>query len=280
MLNIQPNIAEKLQIKGIDIYFEYFGKKDSPVLVLLNGVAMETKSWYQFLPPLLEKVDVLLLDFRGQGQSTSDDDTYLVEDFADYVKAIIDHLSLAPKNVNICGISFGSAVVAEFLRKYASAVNKAVVSGIILSPERRYHYQAELGKNILQRGLIDLWVDSLYTALFSENFLVTIESFIPKLKEALNERYKNRKISLIRLLDAEEIYVENVKNYYSDFKKIETPILLIAGEHDIVTPIHVQQKAMRLFPNIKYIEHPEVGHTVFMERPKEFFGQILDFISR
>ncbi len=280
MAKQKPSINKDIEVKGIKIHYEYYGRKDSPVVVINNGVAMETTSWYYFLPPILEKVDVLLWDFRGQGQSSCDDNLYQVEDLADYLKAILEDLEVDPKWVHLVGISFGSLVVTEFLRKYPQMVHKAVLSGVILSNERNYQYQIELGKKIIEQGFMDIWADSLYAGLFSDNFLKTIESLIPKLKEALFERYKDRKRALYRLLEAEGNYLENIENLYNDFKKIENPLMVIAGEHDRLTPPYVQKKAEKILNLAKYMEFPECGHVVYMERPKEFFSLVVDFISR
>lgn len=54
------------------LFWEYFGTGALPPVVLLNGLAMHTKAWY----PFIERVagfDVVLLDYPGQGASSSDD---------------------------------------------------------------------------------------------------------------------------------------------------------------------------------------------------------------
>lgn len=277
---VQPSITGDVNVKGIKIHYEYFGKKDGPVLIINNGVAMETSSWYQFLNLILEKVDVLLWDFRGQGQSTSDDQPYHIEELADYLKAIVDELKLEPKNINLLGVSYGSLVAVEFMRKYSKFMNRIVITGAILTNEKNYYYKSQVSKKIIQLEMMDIWADSLYSSLFSESFLKTIESFIPKMKEALCLRYKNRKIALVRLVESEETYLLNVESYYPEFKKINTPILMLGGEHDNLIPTFTQKKINKLFPNIKYIEYPECGHLVYMEKPKEFFTQTLEFITK
>ncbi|HOJ50566.1 MAG TPA: alpha/beta hydrolase [Spirochaetota bacterium] len=277
-MDIKPDIFDEIEINGVKIHYEYFGKRNVPAIIINNGVAMETASWYQFLPQILEKVDVLLWDFRGQGRSTSDDQPYYIEDFSEYLKAIIDKLELKKEYTNLLGISFGCFPVVDFLRKYQDRVNKAIISGIVGTNDLVYKYQAQLGKSIIERDLLDLWVDSLYGALFSSNFLKTIEPFIPKLKTALFERYKNRRTSLLRLIEAEERYVDKIEDYYSQFKKVQTPILLVIGTEDRLTPPFVQKKLTKVFPNM-YIKELEAGHVVYMEKPKEFFNSAIDFIK-
>ena len=277
-MEIKPDIFDEIEINGVKIHYEYFGKRNVPALIIHNGVAMETSSWYQFLPLILEKVDVLLWDFRGQGRSTSDDQPYYVEDFSEYLKAIIEKLELKKEYTNLLGVSFGCLPVVDFLRKYQDKVNKAIISGIVANNDLVYKYQAEVGKRILERDLMDIWIDSLYSALFSSNFLKTIEPFIPKLKNALFERYKNRRMSLLRLVEAEERYVQNIEEYYSQFKKVQTPILMIIGTEDRLTPPFIQKKLKKVFPNL-YIKELEAGHVVYMEKPKEFFNYCIDFIK-
>ena len=80
--------------------------------------------------------------------------------------------------------------------------------------------------------------------------------------------------------DAEEDYIRNVEEYYSDYKTITTPLLIIAGEYDILTPLYVQKKLLKIFHEAKFVEYSEGGHMIFMERPKEFFNQVIDFLMR
>jgi len=49
------------------IYWEYFGKGERQVVVLLNGVGMMTRNWYRILPNIHPDYDVLLYDYFGQG---------------------------------------------------------------------------------------------------------------------------------------------------------------------------------------------------------------------
>jgi pimeloyl-ACP methyl ester carboxylesterase len=74
--------------------------------------------------------------------------------------------------------------------------------------------------------------------------------------------------------------VEEVDNYIKDFKKVTNSVLLVAGEYDRITPTYLQKKILKAFPNILYKEYAECGHVVFMERPKEFFSEVIDFINK
>lgn len=274
-----PDISGNVEVDGITIHYDYFGDKTKPVVIVFNGVSMETRSWFQFLPFFGEGVDKLFWDFRGQGQSTSDDAPYDVSAHADYLKKIIETLGLTPQQTNLIGISSGSIMEAEFLRKYGRLVNKAVLSGVLLSPEKTFIYGSEYGIKLLRDQKLDLWVETLYGSLFSSAYLEVIEPFIPKLKAALNERYKERALALARIIEAQMNYLKTVRERYEDFKKVDVPMLLIAGEEDVLTPPFVQKKVLELFARKpEYLEYPGAGHMLAMERSKDFFGDAVKFV--
>ncbi len=276
---VVPDLSGNVELDGISIHYDYFGDRTKPVVIVFNGVSMETRSWFQFLPFFGDGVDKLFWDFRGQGQSTSDDQPYDVSAHADYLKKIIETLGLQPAKTNLIGISSGSIMEAEFIRKYSALINKAVLSGVLLSPEKTFLYGSEFGIKLLREGKLELWVETLYGSLFSSAYLEVIEPFIPKLKAALNERYKDRALSLARIVEAQMNYLVGVRDHYADFKKIDLPMLLIAGEQDVLTPPFVQKKVLELFATPpKYLEYPGCGHMLAMERSKEFFGDAVNFI--
>ncbi|MDX1408174.1 MAG: Ig-like domain-containing protein, partial [Saprospiraceae bacterium] len=67
------------------VYWEYFGRGEREVAVLLNGLAMLTRSWYRTVPSLHPEYDVLLYDYFGQGQSSQEDEPYFIPSLAGYL---------------------------------------------------------------------------------------------------------------------------------------------------------------------------------------------------
>jgi pimeloyl-ACP methyl ester carboxylesterase len=76
------------------IYWEYFGQGEKEVVVLLNGLAMLTRSWYRNVPSVYPEYDVLLYDYFGQGQSSQEDEPYYIPRFSDYLIRIMDELGI------------------------------------------------------------------------------------------------------------------------------------------------------------------------------------------
>lgn len=274
---IKSDVRGVVNTNGIDIFYEYFGKKDRPAIVIFNGVAMEASSWHNLIQVLLPEVDVLLWDYRGQGKSTSDDVPYCVEELPDCLMAIIDELKLENKNVNLLGVSTGSIVVAETLRRYGDRINRAVMSGILLEKAMAFKYDSDFGIRLLREDHVDLWADALYTKIMSDGFLLQIEQSIPAMKEALYNRYKNRPYALARIIEAQSNYLWDIEKYYPDYKNVKTPIMVFSGAEDRITPPFYQKRVCELFPDATYKEYSGCAHIPFIEKTAEAFGDAVAF---
>lgn len=238
---------------------------------------MEASSWHNLIQVILPEMDVLLWDYRGQGKSTSDDVPYCVEELPDCLMAIIDELKLENKNVNLLGVSTGSIVVAETLRRYGDRINRAVMSGVLLEKAMAFKYDSDFGIRLLREDHVDLWADALYTKIMSDGFLLQIEQSIPAMKEALYNRYKSRPYALARILEAQSNYLWGVEKYYPGYKNVKTPIMVFAGAEDRITPPFYQKRISGFFPNVIYKEYDSCAHIPFIEKTAEAFGDAVAF---
>ena len=73
MADLAPDQSGFVEADGQRIYWERFGTGARETICLLNGLAMHTKAWYGFVPMLADEFDVLLWDYLGQGESSSED---------------------------------------------------------------------------------------------------------------------------------------------------------------------------------------------------------------
>ena len=59
----------RIKVNDIHLHYEFHGPADGELLILNNGVFMNTGSWAFQLPDLARRYRVLAYDMRGQGQS-------------------------------------------------------------------------------------------------------------------------------------------------------------------------------------------------------------------
>jgi pimeloyl-ACP methyl ester carboxylesterase len=69
------------------------------------------------------------------------------------------------------------------------------------------------------------------------------------------------------------------RNYVADLlPEINTPVLLIWGEDDKITPPHVALEFESLLPHSKLVMLPQCGHVPMMEKPAEFNAILEDYL--
>ena len=61
------------------LYYEFHGDEKNELIILNNGVFMNTTSWVFQLPALTKRYRVLAYDMRGQGQSEHPESEYSLE---------------------------------------------------------------------------------------------------------------------------------------------------------------------------------------------------------
>ena len=278
MLNaLKPAVEGSVHANGFDIHYEYFGNRDRPAAVIFNGVAMDAKSWYRFIPMLFDRMDVLLWDYPGQGESTSTDVPYRVEDWADAVVAIINTLGLKKEHVNLLGVSTGSLVVAEVLRRYQGIAHRAVLSGVMLEPAMSFKLDSDFGIRMLRENRVDLWAQGLYTKILSDGFLMQLGPGVLGMQAALVERFKNKAHALARIIEAQSNYLWNSEQYRSGFEEINTPILILAGAEDKLVPPFYQERVSAMLLNAEYKEYPRCAHIPFFEQAEQTFADCAEF---
>lgn len=120
----QGNSIHRVQANGIDIAYKLIGSGEP--LVLLMGLGGTMEQWPQAVIDLLsQQYQLIILDNRGMGLSTVNDDPFSYKLFADDVVGLLDALGVS--KAHVLGYSLGSTMTQELLYEYPQRVNKAVV---------------------------------------------------------------------------------------------------------------------------------------------------------
>lgn len=269
---LSPDKSGFIEVDDFKIYWEYFGKGDKEVVCLLNGVAMYTKSWYTTLQFLLDDYDIILYDYPGQGDSSSDDVPYDIERFCTYLVMIMDELKI--EKIHLSGISYGGLVAIEFARMYQERLHTLTISGAFITYNMLYDRARNNSVRMINEAPFDLFAEMLYVQIFSETFFRQVEPMLDRMKEKLQERYADRKRALVRIIETQDKYMENVKTKQDEYKKINVPTLIMCGDEDLVLPPWVQKKIAEVIDNSKFILVENCGHVVYIEKMQLYFANM------
>lgn len=234
------SVGKYLKLKDTDLYYEVYGEGEP--LILLHGNSGSIKDFYQQIPVLSKQYKVIAVDTRGQGKSkdtSRKDFTYKL--FADDVKALADELKL--DKINIAGWSDGGNTGLEFALKYPDRLNKLVT----------------IGANAFPEGV--------------ENKL--IERFTNQMKQ-LNDMAPEETLGERRLL---KIMLTQPNISKNDLNKIKSPVLVIAGDRDVIKPDHTDFLSKQI-PNAEKKIYTDTTHMVPYEKPDQLNADILNFLGK
>lgn len=229
-----------LKLKDTDLYYEVYGEGEP--LILLHGNSGSIKDYYQQIPVLSKQYKVIAVDTRGQGKSkdiSKKDFTYKL--FADDIKALADDLKL--DKINIVGWSDGGNTGLEFALKYPDRLNKLVT----------------IGANAFPGGVEGKLIERFTSQMTQLNQLGPAETF--------NER------RLLKIMITEPNISKN------DLNKIKSPVLVIAGDRDVIKADHTEFMS-RQIPNAEKKIYKDTTHMVPYERPDELNADILNFLGK
>jgi 3-oxoadipate enol-lactonase len=277
---ITPLRSGHLPVDGFKIWWEHHGTGDRECCCLLNGLAMHTKAWYGFLPRLLDRYDVILYDYLGQGESSTEDVPYLIPEFARYLTMIMDEVGV--EKLHLMGISYGGFIALEFARLFQERLHTLVLSGILLSHEKLFQLYQEISLRFYRSTdeVFAIYTHYMYEKIFGEAFAAAIppESF-EAMRQRFYDRYIGQRHCLIRLTEAQDPFFDALDDNLPAYRAIGTPTVLIAGSQDRAIPLWQQKKILGIVPDSRWLEIPGAGHVVYLERPDPFFGTLRRFFE-
>jgi len=229
-----------LALKDTKLYYEIYGEGEP--LFLLHGNSGSIKDFYQQIPVLSKQFKVIVVDTRGQGKSTDTSHrefTYI--QFAEDIKALADQLGL--KKINIAGWSDGGITGLEFALKYPENLNKLIA----------------IGANAFPEGVDE----RLVTHLKNQLLVLNIEN--------KPEKFDERRLVTIML---KEPHISK-----KDLSKIQSPVLVIAGDKDLIKQDHTEMIA-REIPNAELRIYKNATHMIPFEHADELNADILRFLGK
>lgn len=263
-------------INGNDIYYEsYLQKPSAPTIILLHGFLSSTFSFRWLIPLLRKEYNVLSIDLPPFGKSgKSHSYIYSNENHAMTVIQLCEKLDL--NAITLIGHSMGGQIalnisylkpdlVDQCILLCSSAYLKKSKRSLVLSSYlpffhffvKRYLEKSGVEKNlrnvVYDHSKIDAEMEKGYLEPFLE------ERIFPALTRMIRDHEGDLPVQFLR--------------------KIDTPCLLIWGEHDKVVPLQIGKRLHGDLKNAKLIVLKDTGHLVPEEKPEEVFQLIKEYIK-
>ena len=255
-------VGDRVAVNGMEMYYEVSGEGDP--LVVLHGAYMNIPSMGEIIPMLAKTQTVYAPELQGHGRTTDIDRPITYPNLADDVAAFMDAVGL--ERADVFGYSMGAAAGLQLAIRYPEKVGKLVVASAAYNAEG--------------------WQPA-FTAFLPQ---LTPEFFVgTPMEAAYRELAANPEgfPALVKKLIALE---HEPMAWEAEVRALETPVLLIAGDADVVTLEHTVALFRLLggggmgdmgepLPESRLAVLPATSHTAVISQPELLHALIQPFLQ-
>lgn len=235
---------EFLQNSGANIFYsEYFpADPQAPTLILLHGNGEDHTYFVKQIPAFSPHFRLVLMDTRGQGQSTGGDGELNFSVFAADLLALMDHLQIA--KAHLLGFSDGGNLALTFALAHPERVQSLILNGANLEP-----------------GGVKL----------STQLPIVLGYGCCRLLSPFSRKARQNGAVLGLMVNHPHIPPQALA-------ALTMPALVIIGERDMIRDRHSQLIA-RSLPNAQFVRIPGGDHFCAAKCPEAFNRTVLSFLQ-
>lgn len=260
----------RIAVNDIQLYYELHGPEHGEVIVLSNGIMMNTASWYYQTRVLSKHFRVLLYDCRGMWQSDHPDGPYTMELHADDLAGLLDALGI--EKAHIAGISYGSEISMVFALRYPEKTKSLMVIDGVSEVPLMLKLQSYPWRLAGERNDADLLFHTSVFLNFSEAYLKENEALLP----ISHDNFARLNLaSFVKLMDAFISY-----HITEQLGEISCPTLIIVGEDDQIKGRKLAEMMVERIPQAEYLVVPGAGHALCLDKPDPLNTMLLGFVLK
>lgn len=235
---------EFLHNSGANIFYsEYFpADPQAPTLILLHGNGEDHTYFVKQIPAFSPHFRLVLMDTRGQGQSTGGDGELNFSVFAADLLALMDHLQIA--KAHLLGFSDGGNLALTFALAHPERVQSLILNGANLEP-----------------GGVKL----------STQLPIVLGYGCCRLLSPFSHKARQNGAVLGLMVNHPHIPPQALA-------VLTMPALVIVGERDMIRDRHSQLIA-RSLPNAQFVRIPDGDHFCAAKCPEVFNHAVLSFLQ-
>ncbi len=257
------------QINGITLAFNDQGT--GLPIIFLHAFPLNRTMWAKQEEALSSQFRIITIDLRGHGESDAPLRHYSLDQAADDVRGLLDHLSI--RQAVFVGLSMGGYILFAFHRKYAG-----YAKGLVLADTRA---QADTDEGKQARF-------EMAQIAYKQGARAIADMMIPKLLSPATIRTRPELVQRVRTM----IEGNQISGIAGDLmamaqrpdsipllKRISCPAQIIVGELDLPTPPSDAKLMTDNIPNAHLAIIPEAAHLSNLEQPRLFNETVRAFVE-
>jgi 3-oxoadipate enol-lactonase len=268
----QPSRVARLQLDGVELYYEDSGGAGPPV-VFAHGLLFSGTLFRFQVEALRAAYRCITFDFRGQGRSQVTRDGYDMETLTGDASALIERLRASP--CHFVGLSMGGFVGMRLALRRAGLLRSLCLVNSSADAEPfwnkpRYTLMAAVAPWLGLRPL----VRPVMKILFGRSFLrdPSLASLRDSLRDELLRLDVNGNIRALR-------GVLGRPSILAQLSAIRTPTLVLSGEEDVAIPGNRARRTAERIPGARSAVIPRAGHSSTLEQPEAVTAALREFFA-
>ena len=240
-------------VNGLQMYYEIHGAAatTTPLVTIHPWLGLAN-----VFPSLIRNRQLIAVELQGHGRTADIDRPMTFEQHADDVAALLRHLGI--RRADFFGESFGGTVAVSIAIRHPEIVRRVAIYGSILA-----RFEEVIPPKSLAEFL-SLTPDHPSIQFERENY----ERVAPDPAQWPALFAKSSRVVW--------------KGFSRDeLQSIEAPVLIAAGDHDVlVPPVEHHLEMSRLIPNAQLAVIPDAGHFVLYEDPEKVLPIVANFLDQ
>lgn len=245
-------------------------KPEEKIVLLIHGLGSNSNLW-DFLPrSLYEKYNFIRMDLPGHGKSRQFNCNFSIKGCAEIIERFLDRIHQS--NVYVAGLSMGAAIALELALDFPEKVRGTLlVSAWSFCDEDLKVRLQKYIDTVEEFGVTELLDRLILSRDFTQDFSVQNPGILSKYKR-------------MRIDQSKEAYIASCCacmefDIRETLKDIRVPILLIAGDHDVLIPPYHSKFILENTRDSELTIFHDCAHIPFIEKPDEFTLRVVNFLS-
>ncbi|TAH41543.1 MAG: alpha/beta fold hydrolase [Bacteroidetes bacterium] len=278
-----------IPVQGGNLFFTGIGEGE-PLVLVHGGPGLDHSYFLPQMELLAKKYKLIFYDQRACGKSSVNvgTETLNMNQFVEDLEALRKFFKL--EKMNLLGHSFGGLIAMRYAIKYPENLKTLLLinSSAATSAWRDSSFSMMVKRNDPETTAISealMKTDAFkkrdpdtmayfFRLLFKKSFY--FQEKVEELTLKFQPSYPETSLLMNHLYNDSSLISYDLN---SDLKKLKMPVLILATEADIISPVAVSE----LHENIKtskYVFIEECGHFPFIEQPQLFLNAIDRFFGK
>ena len=257
---------------GARLHYEAFGRRDSPAVLMIQGLGTDKHGWDMQRFTLARHYRVIAFDNRGAGRSDKPFGTYSLEQMADDAVTVLDHAGVAAANV--VGASMGGAISQVMAVRHPTRVlSLTLCCTACRNPPWRRELLESWMTTAQERGMGTMAGQAARWVIGPRSFRRLLPTFGWLGPLGMARPTHSFAAQVRGILDAPDELAD-------ELRKINVPTLVMVGNQDILTPRGDSEEIADRIPGAELVVISGAAHGFMVEHASTFNKILKDFLRR